>query len=381
MAAAAAAAAVAVGRGEEVVKTNGDKKVADDSMEDSESRRRPTLRSLLTPPDPISASFADLMGVDDDYYYDGDGGGQYFYDDSELKNIQEAVNGAIGQAKANGGAEDKARRATSRLSKLQQQQRRSLFNHRRLGGAGGATGLTGVGATGLTGVEYTNPADALSVSGSGLSGPSGIGNTAGGAGIGNTDAIGTRMRARRRNNGLRRVGGYGGGGSGYGGGGSAYGGTIERSSGYGGGGGHSGGGYGGHSGGGGGHPIVILKKKKSQKEEGILDDILDDLFGDSDTFLLLFGAALVAAAAAVGIAAFLNQGGRRRRSLAGDDDDDGGNWETLEDKFFAAVSKGRRGKENAHGRGGDRNFAGWRPRALRSGFDSLEEVGNDVIAI
>ena len=57
------------------------------------------LRSLLTPTtaaDPVSASFADLMGVDEDYYYDGT---QYFYDDDELsKNVQlDAVNGAIGQ--------------------------------------------------------------------------------------------------------------------------------------------------------------------------------------------------------------------------------------------------------------------------------------------
>ena len=77
---------------------------------------------------------------------------------------------------------------------------------------------------------------------------------------------------------------------------------------------------------------------------------LDDLFGDTDTFLLLFGAALVAAAAAVGIFAFLNPGRRRRRkrSLADpegeDDGDDEPHWEILQDKMFAAVSKGRREK-------------------------------------
>ena len=339
----------------------------EDKMEDSESRRRQqTLRSLLTPSlptaaalaaDPVSASFAELMGVDEDYYYDGT---QYFYDDDELKNVQlEAVNGAIGQAKANDKDKDHRTRgrASSRFSRLQQQQhRRGNFNHRRLGGTG-ATG--GVGATGLSGIEYTNPADALSGGITGLSGgPTGIGSTGlgGMGGTGGADAIGSRrMRNRRRdnnnNNGVRRSGGFAGGyGSGYGGSGYGGGGGIERSSGYGGGG-HSGGGYG-HSGGsGGGHPIVILKKKKTKDQDGVLDDILGDLFGDTDTFLLLFGAALVAAATAVGIFAFMNQGRRRRRkrSLADpegevDDDDEGGDWQTLQDKIFAAVSKGRREK-------------------------------------
>ena len=90
-------------------------------------------------------------------------------------------------------------------------------------------------------------------------------------------------------------------------------------------------------------PTVILKKKKNKDQDGILDDILGDLFGDTDTFLLLFGAALVAAAAAVGAIAFMNQGRKRkRRSLEdGDDGDGAGGWQLLQDKIFAAVSKGR----------------------------------------
>ena len=207
-------------------------------MEDSESRmrRHKTLNSLLTPPtaaDPVSASFADLMGVDEDYYYD-DEIEQYFYDDDVTQHIQlEAVNGAIGQAKANDGAKGKGHR-TSRFTN-----RRTNFNHRRLGGtAASGGGLVG-GATGLSGIEYTNAADALSggitgltgggVTG-GLNGLTGIGNTGGSGGGGGADSIGSRRTRNRRrnnnsnNNGLRRsAGGFAGGyGSGYGG--SGYGG-------------------------------------------------------------------------------------------------------------------------------------------------------------
>ena len=234
----------------------------EDTMEGSESK----LRSILTPTaavanaaDPVSASFADLMGVDEDYYYDGT---QYFYDDDDLKNVQlEAVNGAIGQAKANDKKEKGRTKVKGlRVSRLQQQQqRRSNFHHRRLGGG---TGVSGVGATGLSGIEYTSPDDALS---GGITGLSGGGGGAGATGIGGTglsasgggaDAIGSRRMRGRRQNGVRRSSGFSGYGSGYGYGGGG-GGAIERSSGYGGG--HSGGGYG-HSGGGGGHPIGTILK-------------------------------------------------------------------------------------------------------------------------